>query len=399
MNHKRWSITLLLAVLMAATVALVNARANPSSLLTAEQMAVSIELVTSDVNGAIGLANAGDGSDRLFIIEQPGRIKIWDGTQVLGTPFLDVSGLVTSGGERGLLGLAFHPDYATNGLFYINYTDNSSADTVVAEYQANPPSSNTADPTSARILIEIDQPFSNHNGGHLAFGPDGYLYIGMGDGGSAGDPNNYAQNLQSLLGKMLRIDPNNANTSDGLPYDIPADNPFVGDATARDEIWAYGLRNPWRFSFDRATGALIIGDVGQNEFEEIDLQLPSSPGGENYGWRLMEGFECFNPQVGCNDGSLTLPVFQYPHVDGNCSVTGGYRYQGAAFPQARGYYLFADYCSGRIWAANYVDGQGSVIEWMNTPYTITSFGEDEAGELYFTNTGFFNSAVYTFVQN
>jgi glucose/arabinose dehydrogenase len=243
--------------------------------------------------------------------------------------------------------------------------------------------------------LEIDQPFTNHNGGDIHFGPDDYLYIGTGDGGSAGDPGNRAQNLNLLLGKMLRIDVNNNNPGDGLPYDIPPDNPFVGDPSARDEIWAYGLRNPWRFSFDRATGVMLIGDVGQNQLEEIDLELPSSPGGRNYGWRLMEGSECYIPSINCNDGTLVLPILEYSHTSGNCSVTGGYRYDGSNFPLAKGYYLYADYCSGRIWAANRAPG-GAItnVLWKDTPYLISSFGEDEAGELYFTDL---NGTVYQFV--
>ena len=346
---------------------------------------IQLTQLASGLDDPLGVVNAGDGSDRLFVVLQPGRILIWDGGQFLPTPFLNIENRVSCCGERGLLGLAFHPDYTNNGELYVNYTDNSG-DTVIARYSVSQVDPDVADPNSEEILLTIDQPFSNHNGGQINFGPDGYLYIGTGDGGSAGDPGNRAQNLQDLLGKMLRID---VDTT--APYGIPADNPFVGNPAARDEIWAYGLRNPWRFSFDRDTGDMFIGDVGQNLIEEIDYQLADSPGGENYGWRLMEGSDCFDPPSNCNDGTLTLPILEYEHFGGggfNCSVTGGYRYRGANQTEIDGLLIYGDYCSGKIWAGAQVQGDFWVaIEALDTNEAITSFGEDEDGELYMVEQG------------
>jgi glucose/arabinose dehydrogenase len=265
------------------------------------QITLGFESVASGLASPVGIYHAGDGSRRLFILQQAGQILIHDGAQVRPTPFLDIATLVSCCGERGLLGLAFHPDFASNGLFYVNYT-NTAGDTVIARYRVSD-DPNAADPGSAQILLTIVQPFANHNGGQLAFGPDRFLYIGMGDGGSGGDPDNRAQNLGDLLGKLLRLD-----VDGGVPYAIPASNPFRNTPGARPEIWAWGLRNPWRFSFDRLTGDLFIADVGQATREEVDFQPASSHGGENYGWRLMEGTLCFNPASGCNDGSLTLPI-------------------------------------------------------------------------------------------
>ena len=262
--------------------------------------AIELELLAGGLDRPLGLIDAGDGSGRLFIVEQVGSIRIHDNGEVLSTPFLDLSSRVSCCNERGLLGLAFHPDYAQNDFFFVNYTD-ASGRTVVSRFSVSG-DPNRADAGSEVEVLSFDQPFSNHNGGHLAFGPDGYLYIATGDGGSGGDPQNNGQQLDTLLGKILRVD------VDGLPLAIPPDNPFVGDTTARDEIWAYGLRNPWRFSFDRRTGDLFIADVGQDRREEIDLQPSGSPGGQNYGWRRMEGSICFQPASGCTDGSLVLPI-------------------------------------------------------------------------------------------
>jgi glucose/arabinose dehydrogenase len=313
---------------------------------------------------------------------------IHDGTRLLSTPFLDISALVSCCGERGLIGLAFHPRYATNGLFYVNYT-NTAGDVVIARYAAS------SDPNRAQLpgapLLTVPKPAPNHNGGQLAFGPDGYLYIGVGDGGGAGDVDNNAQNLGSLLGKILRID------VDGPPpYGIPAANPFVGMVGARAEIWAYGLRNPWRFSFDRLTGDLFIGDVGQNAWEEIDFQPASSPGGENYGWRRMEGTHCFNPLTDCNNGMLMLPIIEYPHgaTPAECSVTGGYRYRGAAVPDWAGHYVFGDLCSGRIRAATPNGATWTINHIFDTSFQITTFGEDETGELYVARYHETDGAVY-----
>ncbi|MDQ4064696.1 MAG: PQQ-dependent sugar dehydrogenase, partial [Actinomycetota bacterium] len=321
------------------------------------------------------LTHAGDGSDRVFVVEQTGRI-------VVGTPggplsvFLDVSGLLVSGGEQGLLGLAFHPDYADNGRFFINYTD-TNGDTVIAEYRAASP--RRADPNSTRVLLHIDQPYPNHNGGHLAFGPDGYLYVGMGDGGSAGDPEERAQDLDSLLGKLLRIDVDARGR--GRPYGIPEDNPFA-DRGGRPEIWAYGLRNPWRFTFDRGRAELWIADVGQNVLEEIN-RVPSDESGVNYGWDVMEGSRCFEPPSGCDRSRLMLPVAEYDH-DLGCSVTGGYVYRGPDFVDMAGGYFFGDYCTGRVWVLDAARPR-AVIELADTDLSISSFGEDEQGELYVTD--------------
>jgi glucose/arabinose dehydrogenase len=293
---------------------------------------IQLEPIISGLNSPVAITHAGDGMGRLFITLQVGKILIYDGQQLLSTPFFDIGSLITTGSERGLLSVAFHPNYSANGFLYVDYTD-LNGDTVIARYRvsADP---NVVDTTSAVILLTIPQPFANHNGGQLQFGPDGYLYIGMGDGGSGGDPLNNAQNLNSLLGKILRID-----VDAGSPYANPPDNPFVANLSAKPEIWALGLRNPWRFSFDRLTGDLFIADVGQDTYEEVDFQQASSGGGENYGWRLMEGNHCYNPSTGCNDGSLTLPVIEYDHSLGNCSITGGYRYRGALYSGLTGIYF------------------------------------------------------------
>ena len=346
--------------------------------LPAAYGAIEFRAIASGLTQPTSITHAGDGSGRLFITLQGGTIVIHNGARILPTPFLDISGLVSCCRERGLLSMAFHPSYASNGLFFINYT-NVQGNTVVARYRvsANP---NVADRASRRVILTVAQPFANHNGGQLQFGPDGFLYIGMGDGGSGGDPGNRAQDLSTLLGKMLRI-----NVNEGLPYTIPAGNPFVRTTGARPEIWALGLRNPWRFSFDRLTGQLFIGDVGQNAREEINLQPSNSPGAKNYGWRLMEGRRCFNPATDCNDGTLELPIIDYSHMLG-CSVTGGYRYRGSLIPALAGRYLYADFCSGRMWEASPVRG-GSWQSRLLTDSTfkISTFGEDEEGELYFSD--------------
>lgn len=346
---------------------------------------IDLEVVATGLERITAITHAGDGSGRLFINLQRGKLVIFDGTQVLSTPFLDITNLVYPiggiGDERGFLSVAFHPNYVENGYFYVNYTNrNSSADTVIARYRVSRDNPNVADPNSGVILLTIRQPgFSNHKGGQLQFGPDGYLYIGTGDGGSGGDPGNRAQNLGEMLGKMLRID-----VDSDAPYAIPPDNPFLGTQGARPEIWAYGLRNPWRFSFDRATGDLFIADVGQNLYEEIDYQPASSAGGENYGWRRMEGFHCFNPPTDCNDGSLTLPILEYDHGSlGGCSVTGGYRYRGNPDSPLYGVYLYGDYCTGRIWGAtSNPSGEWSTTELLRRPINISTFGEGENGEIY-----------------
>ena len=333
----------------------------------------------------VAVTHAGDGSGRLFITLQGGRIVVFDNGRLLDTPFLDIRGKVLCCGERGLLSVAFHPSFRDNGLFFVNYSD-SSDDTVVARYRS--PDRNIADPGSEAVLLNIPQPFGNHNGGQLQFGPDGFLYIGMGDGGSARDPGNRGQDPGTLLGKMLRID-----VDSGDPFSVPASNPFAGRAGVRPEIWALGLRNPWRFTFDRATGDMFIGDVGQNAVEEISFQ-PAGVGGLNYGWRRMEGSACFNPSSAGNDGTLTLPILDYGHAPQQCagSVTGGYRYRGLDFPQLNGVYFFADYCTSNFYAGVEDSAQWTLTGPRATGFSISTFGEDEQGELYFTDYG--NGAVY-----
>lgn len=323
---------------------------------------------------------ANDGTNRLFIVEQGGTIQVMVDGQLQPQPFLDVSGLVsTDANERGLLGLAFHPEYQENGQFFINYTD-VNGDTVVARYTVLESNPNIADPSSASFVIQIDQPYPNHNGGNLAFGPDGYLYIGMGDGGSQGDPQYNGQNPQTLLGKILRLDIDSAE-----PYAPPVDNPFATDRSFAPEVWALGLRNPWRFTFDRLTGDLYIADVGQNQWEEVNFQ-PAGEGGLNYGWNIMEASKRYSGEP-VKEG-LTDPFTEYSHAEGGCSITGGYVYRGSALPALNGVYLYGDYCSGLIWSS-FRDAAGSwqTNLFMDTDYSISSFGQDDDGELYLVNQG------------
>lgn len=343
--------------------------------------AATIVTLTPFIGGGLSsptcLTHAGDGSGRLFVTEQSGRIRVIQGGVLLANPFLDISSIVRSGGEEGLLSVAFHPDYQANGFFYVYYT-NTGGDNVVARYTASPPSSNVVNPGTASHVLTINHPtHANHNGGQLQFGPDGFLYIATGDGGGAGDQSNNAQNLGSLLGKILRI-----AVGPGGGYSIPPGNPFAdGPGGNADEIWHYGLRNPWRFSLDRGTGQMFIGDVGQGSWEEIDLQ-PAGTGGLNFGWRLMEGSHCFNPPSNCNDGTLTLPIVEYANAGPDCAVTGGYRYRGAKYPMVHGTYFFGDYCSGKIWATVDTGGGWPASVVLDTNLFLSSFGEDEQGEIY-----------------
>lgn len=319
------------------------------------------------------VTHAGDGSNRLFVVEQGGQIKVFDndGGVRSSDTFFDIRRATdndfSSGGEEGLLGLAFDPDFANNKYFYVYYSATSPRRSVIARYQVASNNPNLADYSTEKVILEINQDYRNHNGGMIAFGPDGYLYIGMGDGGSAGDPNYRAQDGQSLLGKMLRVDRNGQ---------AAADNPFVSDASIRDEIWAFGLRNPWRFSFDRQTGDLWAGDVGQNAWEEINV----IEAGANYGWRWYEGNHEYNLDARAQGVELTGPVFEYSHSEGR-SVTGGTVYRGVAFPELQGWYLFGDFVSGKMWALSTSSNDGEVLALPDFP-NPAGFGEDESGELY-----------------
>jgi len=328
---------------------------------------------------------------RLFVVEKGGRIRIVNrATNALVGTFLDIGNLLTNplGSEQGLLGLAFDPLYANNGRFYVSYTG-ASGTSVIARYLVDPNNQDLAVPTADRIILTLAQPYENHNGGMIAFGPDGFLYIGFGDGGSGGDPQNHAQNPDDLLGKLLRID-----VSDGAPgqpaYIVPADNPFVGQANKKEEIWSFGLRNPWRWSFDRSTDDLYIADVGQNLREEVNFSSAASGRGRgvNYGWNITEGTLCFLPSSGCNVSGLTLPNLDYTHLEG-CSITGGYVYRGTAIPALQGTYFYADYCAGFVRSFKMTNGQVSdQFSWAAlSGGNIVSFGEDVAGELYILTAG------------
>ena len=355
---------------------------------TADSPILIPTLYATGFSRPIHITHAGDGSERLFVIEQDGRIRIIKNQILVEKSFLDIASRVSCCLlERGLLGLAFPPNYRDKKYFYVNYTD-IDGNTVVARYHTTL-DPDVADPNSEEIFLTIAQPSAIHNGGHLVFGPDGYLYIGSGDGGPRGDPNNFGQSLDTLLGKILRIDVE----SETKPYAVPIDNPFASSAAGRDEIWAFGLRNPWKFSFDRRTGDLYISDVGQETYEEINFQPASSPGGENYGWKIMEGAHCYNASS-CNQNGLTLPVIEYDHKQG-CSVIGGIVYRGRRFPRLNGIYLYGDYCSGRIWGLTLLPGSQQNTELFDAPYPITSFGEDEAGEVYLTD---YEGAIYQIID-
>ena len=331
-------------------------------------------MVVDGLESPVDLANAADGSGRLFILEQSGAIKILDQESLLTTPFLDIRGRVGSeSSEQGLLGLAFHPQYTQNGYFFINYT-NRGGDTVIARYQVSGTDKNIAKPESEKIILTISQPFANHNGGMLAFGPDGYLYVGTGDGGSGGDPQGNGQSLDTLLGKIMRLDIDQEDS-----YTIPADNPFTDSSSP--EIWAYGLRNPWRFTFDSLTGDMYIGDVGQNQWEEIDLLPAGSPGGSNFGWNYFEGTHQFNGTPP-NGSALVPPIVEYDHKFG-CSVTGGVVYRGSQLSGFNGVYLYGDFCSGNVWGTlQNAGGDWESALLFENMGRISAFGEDETGEVY-----------------
>lgn len=359
--------------------------------------ALALEPVASGLSSPVFLT-AAPGDPRLFILEQDGRIRIVKDGVLLDTPFLDLRSIIRDDGdEQGLLGLAFHPNYSENGRFFVNYTaEEPDSATVVAAYTVSADNPDVASSTGQRLLT-IAQENVNHNGGMLAFGPDGYLYVALGDGGDADDDHGpgrpeHGQDTSTLLGSLLRIDVNN-----GATYSVPADNPFVGGEGA-DEIWSVGLRNPWRFSFDRQTGDLYVADVGQGCWEEVNVQPAASTGGENYGWNVMEGAHCFGPELdetGCPELSdcdmtgLVLPVHEYPHMGGRCSITGGYVYRGGCLPDIQGWYFFGDYCTGDIYKFEYSDGSATNLENLTEDLLpsgarnqLTSFGEDASGELY-----------------
>lgn len=341
----------------------------------AQPVALTTRLVTDALDQPL-YAIAPPADPRLFVVEQTGRIRILVDGQLAEAPFLDLSGSISGGGEQGLLGLAFHPDYARNGRFFVNYTD-TSGDTRIIAYRvsANP---DVADPATATELLRIDQPYANHNGGWLGFGPDGYLYIGMGDGGAGGDPENRAQNPDELLGKILRIDVDGA-----VPYAIPAGNPFANGG-GRPEIFVLGVRNPWRPAFDGTD--FYIADVGQNGYEEVTV-ISTDDAGANLGWKIMEGPACYGAAT-CEQTGLVPPTYSYSHDTGGCSITGGYVYRGEAIPEIAGQYFFADFCDSRVHSFAYANGRaGDITYWteqLSGLGAITSFGVDSAGELYIT---------------
>ena len=341
----------------------------------------------------VGIHHSGDGSNRIFIVEQEGRIKVFDNDENQNTSqtFLDIRSLVDQDGgytEEGLLGLAFHPNYSENGYFYVNYTEHNPRRNVIARYSVDPDDPNEADYFSSEIILEVNQPYTNHNGGQMGFGEDGYLYISFGDGGSAGDPQDNGQNLATLLGSIIRIDVD--NPSDGLNYSIPSDNPFINTPNARSEIYAYGLRNVWKFSWDWETGFLWAADVGQNAWEEIDIVYP----GLNYGWNEMEASHCYPPGSDCNPDEFELPVWEYElYVDGVCSVTGGFVYRGSNIWSLKGKYIYGDWCTGDIWAFTLDTGINEDI--IRSDINITSFGLDENDELLFCG----NQHIYKIISN
>lgn len=332
-----------------------------------------------------------DGTNRLFLVLQPGRIIVFPNNDET-TPqltFLDISARVsTKGNEEGLLGLAFDPEYSTNGFFYVYYSADSPRRSVISRFSVSEKNPNQADPTTELIILEIPQPFKNHNGGHLVFGPDGYLYVGLGDGGSAGDPHGNSQNLATLLGSIIRIDVALAGSE--LPYRIPSDNPFVGHGdNAREEIWAYGLRNPWRFNFDSVTGHLWAGDVGQNKYEEVNIIQP----GLNYGWNILEGLHCYqSSKESCEHENFEPPIIEYSQKSNGCSVTGGFVYRGSHLTYLSGAYIYGDFCSGKIWALRY-DGARVTehLKLADSGTSISAFGEDQHGEIFILS---FDKKIY-----
>jgi len=389
-NRIKWLIAILgigaiiLAVLLSWAVISGGRQASkPSQTASKKQPEpkVGAALVATGLQKPTAIVTTNDPNDpRLFVLERQGIIRVINAQgQLDAQPFLDIHEQVfDDGGEMGLLGLVFHPSFGQNGYFYLNYIDKGQ-NTVVVRYQVSKGTAQVL-PDSAKVLFTVKQPYTNHNGGDLQFGPDGFLYIALGDGGSAGDPQNRAQDKNTLFGKILRID-----VDHGDPYTVPSGNPFANQAGAKPEIWAYGLRNPWRISFDRANGDLYIADVGQGAIEEVDVQKAGSRASENYGWRCFEGMHEFNTQ-GCQDAShYVAPAFEYNHDEKRCSISGGYVYRGTRSPGLVGKYFYGDYCNGQLFYAQNVGGAWKQTMALNTPYSISTFGQDGKGELYFTD--------------
>lgn len=348
---------------------------------------IAFEQIYDGLDRPVGYIESNDGSGRFFIVEQGGRILVSVGGDVLSTPFLDISDQVSSGNEQGLLGMALDPGFGENRRVFVSYTD-TEGNSQIVRYTVGEESPNRLDPDSAVTIMTLEQPNSNHNGGHIEFGPDGFLYLGFGDGGGQGDPDGIAQDPGTLLAKILRIDV----TGDQEPYGIPADNPFVDDPSFAPETFAWGFRNPWRFSFDRETGDLWIGDVGQNDIEEIDL-IPAGSSGQNFGWSVLEGNDCYQ-DPDCDPSEYTAPVDQYTH-DYGCSVTGGYVYRGGFISDLAGTYLFADYCTGYLWGLiPNGDGSYTATDYIETEMNPSSFAQDMSGELYIIDL---NGGIYRIV--
>jgi len=373
-----WIFGILLAF---ATYVLLDQQVSEKTQQLSTDHLAEIEIVFPNVlsDRMVYLTNARDNSKKLFLVSQKGKILIFDGSNKsdTGELFLDISKKTTTGGnEEGLLGLAFDPNYSKNKRFFVYYSAANPRRSVLSMFTTKENDANKADVESEIVILEISQPYKNHNGGAIAFGPDGYIYIGVGDGGSAGDPRNFAQNKNSFLGKILRI--NVENASKLIPYEIPEDNPFINDIDVKKEIWAFGLRNPWRFSFDFENGDLWVGDVGQSDYEEINLIRK----GGNYGWNVMEGAHCFKPRQSCDQSNLENPIFEYSsRANLNCSIIGGYVYRGSKVPNIKGKYIFGDYCSGKIW---YLDPKNPTDAKLliESSLKITSFGESYDGEIY-----------------
>jgi glucose/arabinose dehydrogenase len=359
--------------------------ASPAGRFDATKVAVAFDEVVTGLSAPLAVVNAHDGSGRIFVAQQGGQIRIVRENSLVAAPFVDLSDEISSGGERGLLGVAFHPRFPTDPRVFVDYTD-PGGDTRVASFTVDPAHPDAIDRSSERRILSVKQPYANHNGGALAFGPDGMLYISLGDGGSGGDPQGNGQSLTTLLAKILRIDVDHPPAD--RAYGIPADNPYADAASGRrPEIWLTGLRNPWRMSFDRATGDLWIGDVGQNAWEEVDVQRAGVPGGTNFGWNRMEGTHCYQPSSGCASPDLTLPVAEYGHDQG-CTVIGGVVDRGTTQRALTGGYLFADYCSGRVWAIDpSTNDTRKPTVVAETDHSFAAFGEDEAGDVYAVDIG------------